>query len=88
MVPALDRITHRSEMQYFGVSSFLIRDGNNTLMIDGFVSRPKNALLRPIQPDITSIREILERSGIETKDKCKSTIPQKSRLDVLIVTEN
>ncbi len=84
MVPALDRITHRSEMQYFGVSSFLIRDGNNTLMIDGFVSRPKNALLRPIQPDITSIREILERSGIETKDKCKSTIPQKSRLDAIV----
>jgi L-ascorbate metabolism protein UlaG (beta-lactamase superfamily) len=84
LISALDRSSHQTEVQYFGVSSFLIRDGNNILIIDGFFSRPKKALFRSLQPDMTSIRDMLDRSEIDIKSKCDSTIAKGSKLDAIV----
>ncbi|MDA4848628.1 MBL fold metallo-hydrolase [Hoeflea poritis] len=71
-------------MRYLGVSSFLIRDGASSLMIDGFISRPRVPLLGRIEPDINTVTNRLHEIGIQTEPDCKPATPAFSRLDAIV----
>ncbi len=71
------------EMRYFGVSSFLIRDGDAALMIDGFFTRPKHLLLRSIEPEQEIVKSTLIKSGIELPNACGAPVPDDKNLDAI-----
>lgn len=73
-----------TEMRFLGVSSFLIRDGNSTLMIDGFISRPQATFIRPIQPEIDIVKNRLVQSGIGLAPSCDQDAPAYSKLDTIV----
>ncbi len=52
-------------IQYFGVTSALISDGENSLMIDGFFTRPKYLSFFNTQPDPNIIATALKKANIE-----------------------
>jgi len=83
-LPVQQQSHHATEMRYFGVSSFLIREGNAALMIDGFISRPNNALIRPIQPDLAKVSARLRESGFKVRQSCKRTASDHSNLDAVV----
>lgn len=83
-LPVLEQTHHATQMRYFGVSSFLIRDGNATLMIDGFITRPENALIRPIQPDLVKVRTRLRESGLNIRRSCAKITSDHSNLDAVV----
>ena len=57
-------------VQFLGVSSILISDGKNTILTDGFFSRPGlwTVLFSDIGPDEATVRQSLERAGIHKVD--------------------
>jgi L-ascorbate metabolism protein UlaG (beta-lactamase superfamily) len=84
LLPAVEPTSHQTEMRFFGVSSFLIREGNDTMMIDGYTSRPRGAIFRPIQPELTAVHEILDSSRIGIKRACANTISKERDLDAIV----
>jgi hypothetical protein len=56
--------------QWFGVSTLLIKDGETSIMIDGFFSRPdwRKTLFSRIGPDAGVIRTALDAGGITKVD--------------------
>lgn len=71
-------------MRYLGVTSFLVRDGASSLMIDGFISRPRLPLFGRIEPDIDIVTNRLHEVGIKTEPACKRAAPAFSRLDAIV----
>lgn len=72
-----------TEMQFLGVSSFLVRDGETRIMIDGFISRPKAALIAPIAPRADVVMRGLERLGLSTRPVCGGPMRDGAKLDVI-----
>lgn len=72
-----------TEMQFLGVSSFLVRDGKTRIMIDGFMSRPKAALIAPIAPRADVVMRGLERLGLSTRPACGGPTRDGARLDAV-----
>nr|WP_261368308.1 MBL fold metallo-hydrolase [Pseudosulfitobacter koreense] len=79
-----DRTPRDIEMQFLGVSSFLLRDGDMRIMVDGFVSRPKAALVRSIQPDADVVGAMVERLGLATRQSCAERPVGADRLDAIL----
>lgn len=54
-------------VKFLGVSSFVITDGETTLITDGFFSRPSklNMMTRPVRPDTAIIDEALARLDLD-----------------------
>jgi len=59
-----DRLT----LRYFGVTTLVIDDGETTLVIDGFFSRPplRRVVFGRIEPDRERIRQALKEAGVTT----------------------
>lgn len=57
---------------FFGVSTMVISDGETSLMVDGFLSRPEGLrwlnLRREVSPSVPVITETLRRGGIDRLD--------------------
>lgn len=55
-------------LQYFGVASTLITDGETSIMIDGFFSRPKISTYLSVQPKVKLITSALKQASIKSLD--------------------
>lgn len=69
------------QVTWFGVTTLLIDDGTTQILIDGFFSRPSLmdlALERPIEPELETIRDVLDRFSI---NRLKAVIPVHSHFD-------
>lgn len=49
---------------FFGTTSFLIETSRSQIMLDGYLSRPRHMLVKPIQPDPARITKILIAHGV------------------------
>jgi L-ascorbate metabolism protein UlaG (beta-lactamase superfamily) len=60
----------RLSVQFFGTTSLAFRDGRNTIMIDGYLSRPGlwSVLRRPLSSDRSVIDRTLRKAGIGKVD--------------------
>lgn len=56
------------EAVFLGTTSFVIRDGTHSLIIDGFCSRPGKLFLRRIAPDPSEIAHCLRMAGVTQSD--------------------
>lgn len=58
------------QAQWFGVSTLTIGDGETTVMIDGFFSRPSwlSLLFMPLSPDLARIDAALARGQVDRAD--------------------
>ena len=74
-----------ARVHFLGVSSFLIRDGDRAVMIDGFFSRPDRYLLRRTAPNRTRVVAVLCTLGVEmTENLCaEGSPPATVKLDAI-----
>ncbi len=71
-------------VSYFGVSTLLIQDGKNALLVDGFFSRPplhKLLLRQKIRPNISRITDGLVSAGIAAKGELGAVLTVHSHYD-------
>lgn len=56
--------------QYFGTSTLLVSDGDTSIMVDGFFSRPSvfDALLNGMNPDEIEIEKVRKRGNLRKID--------------------
>ena len=73
-----------TEMRFLGVSSFLLRDGQTQIMIDGFMSRPEAALIARIQPRQDVVRESLDGLEVQILASCDDPIRDGAHLDAIL----
>ena len=57
-------------VQFFGVATLLVTDGVNSIMVDGFLSRPSfgQTLFAELKPDGQAIRKALARGNVRCVD--------------------
>lgn len=77
--------TNSAQVHFLGVSSFLIRDGDRAVMIDGFFSRPDRYLLRRTAPNRTRVIAVLCALGVEMTEKlcAEDSPPATVKLDAI-----
>ncbi|WP_148301835.1 MBL fold metallo-hydrolase [Sneathiella glossodoripedis] len=72
-----------ASVHFLGVSSFLVNDGDTSIMIDGYISRPDNIMVQPIAPNPVQIEATLCALNIKLNAKCTADKPNKSHLDAV-----
>jgi len=72
-------------VRFLGVSSFLIKDGDATIMIDGYLSRPDNFLFKRIAPAPARIKKTLCAMDVQLSDGCDGSTSAKDNLDAVFV---
>lgn len=68
MQPATQASESGIELRFIGTTGVVISDGTDTLVIDGFVTRPslQKLLLSPIRPDADEVQTVRAMTGVET----------------------
>ncbi|WP_169568942.1 MBL fold metallo-hydrolase [Sneathiella limimaris] len=69
--------------RFLGVSSFLIKDNDTTIMIDGYLSRPDQYLYRPISPNNVQIETMLCALAVKMNAGCSDNKSNKDNLDAV-----
>ncbi|AYE88303.1 MBL fold metallo-hydrolase [Sulfitobacter sp. D7] len=83
-LPVAHSLTSTTQVRFFGVSSFLIRSGNSSLMIDGFLSRPPNALTRKVQPELSTVTSLLATAGVPVARSCENSEGNGKSIDAVV----